>query len=429
MALAGVALGGRYVLDHQIGHGGYGEVWHATDTVLCRPVAVKLLYPRYAQWSEALARFQAEARHAGALSHENIAQVYDYGEPADGRPPYLVMELVDGPSLDTALADGPLDADRTMDIVAQAAAGLQAAHAAGMIHRDVKPANLLLAPGGIIKITDFGVARTVGSLSVTATGELIGTPGYLAPERVAGEQATPASDLYSLGMVAYECLAGAPPFTGTPLVVALAHRERPLPPLPSSVAAGVSAFVIRLTAKDPAWRPDAAEVAVWAGLLRDGVGAGPAAVHIWPDPSPGPPPAAGRLRRRSFLAYACVAVAAIIVIVLASVIGFASTPHRASARPSSPSATSRPSGIAARAPSRPGTSPARQPAVRLSPVAQQEPASDARAVPTAKPGHARGHGLGKGQSDGTGNGNDQGNGNGNAQGTVNGNGNGNGQGV
>ncbi len=265
MALAGVALGGRYVLDHQIGHGGYGEVWHATDTVLGRPVAVKLLYPRYAQWSEALARFQAEARHAGALSHENIAQVYDYGEAADGRPPYLVMELIDGPSLEGALADGPLDACRTMDIVAQAAAGLQAAHEAGMIHRDVKPANLLLAPGGIIKITDFGVARTVGSLPVTATGELIGTPGYLAPERVAGEQATPASDLYSLGMVAYECLAGAPPFAGTPLVVALAHRDRPLPPLPSSVAAGVSAFVLRLTAKDPAWRPDgAAEVAVWA---------------------------------------------------------------------------------------------------------------------------------------------------------------------
>ena len=191
--------------------------------------------PGYAQRSEALARFQAEARHAGALSHENIAQIYDYGDPADGQPPFLVMELVDGPSLESVLADGPLDSSRTMDVVAQAAAGLQAAHAAGMIHRDIKPGNLLLAPGGTVKITDFGIAHTVGSTPVTATGELIGTPGYLAPERVAGEQATPSSDLYSLGMVAYECLAGAPPFTGTALVVALAQRDRPLPPLPPSV--------------------------------------------------------------------------------------------------------------------------------------------------------------------------------------------------
>ena len=294
MALAGAVLGGRYVLEEQIGNGGYGEVWRATDTVLSRPVAVKLLHPRYTQRSEALARFRAEARHAGGLSHENIAQVFDYVEPADGQPPYLVMELVDGPSLETVLAGGPLDDSRTMDIVAQAAAGLQAAHAAGMIHRDIKPANLLLAPGGTVKITDFGIAHTIGSAPVTASGELVGTPGYLAPERAMGEQATPASDLYSLGMVAYECLAGAPPFRGTALEVALAHRDRPLPPLPPSVAAGVCALVMRLAAKDPARRlDDAAEVAVWAGLLRDGVGVGD--LQMWPDPRPaarrGPVPA------------------------------------------------------------------------------------------------------------------------------------------
>src|SRR5271169_2235337 len=117
MALAGAVLGGRYVLDQQIGNGGYGEVWHATDTVLSRAVAVKLLHPRYAQRGEALARFQAEARHAGALSHQNIARVYDYGEPAAGRPPYLVMELVNGPSLEAVLAGGPLDASQTMHII------------------------------------------------------------------------------------------------------------------------------------------------------------------------------------------------------------------------------------------------------------------------------------------------------------------------
>jgi len=209
MAQAGAALGERYVLDEHVGDGGYGEVWRATDTALSRPVAVKLLHPRYTQRSEALARFRAEARLAGGLSQENIAQVFDYGEPADGQPPYLVMELVDGPSLEAVLAGGPLRSSRVMDIVAQAAAGLQAAHAAGMIHRDIKPANLLLAPDGTVKITDFGIAHTIGSAPVTATGELIGTPGYLAPERAEGEQATPASDLYSLGMVAYECLAGA----------------------------------------------------------------------------------------------------------------------------------------------------------------------------------------------------------------------------
>jgi eukaryotic-like serine/threonine-protein kinase len=125
MALAGAVLGGRYVLDQQIGAGGYSEVWHATDTVLLRPVAVKLLHPRYVGRSEALARFQAEARHAGALSHQNIARIYDYGEAAGGLPPYLVMELVDGPSLETVLEGGPLDASRTMGVIAQAAAGLQ----------------------------------------------------------------------------------------------------------------------------------------------------------------------------------------------------------------------------------------------------------------------------------------------------------------
>ncbi len=144
------------------------------------------------------------------------------------------MELVAGASLETVLAGGPLDATRTMDIVAQAAAGLQAAHAAGMVHRDIKPGNLLLTPRGTVKITDFGIAHTVDAASVTATGELIGTPAYLAPERAMGERAGPPSDLYSLGIVAYECLTGARPFPGTPLEVALAHRDRPLPPLPPS---------------------------------------------------------------------------------------------------------------------------------------------------------------------------------------------------
>jgi eukaryotic-like serine/threonine-protein kinase len=189
-------------------------------------VAVKLLHGGYASPGEALARFKAEARHAGALAHENIARVYDYGEPVDGQS-YLVMELVEGPSLASVLAGGPLSAARTMDVVAQVAAGLQAAHSAGLIHRDIKPANILFAPGGAVRITDFGIAHAVGSAPVTATGMVMGTPGYLAPERVAGVQAGPASDLYALSIVAYECLAGSPPFSGGALEVAIAHRDRP----------------------------------------------------------------------------------------------------------------------------------------------------------------------------------------------------------
>ena len=416
MALAGAVLGGRYVLDQQIGNGGYGEVWRATDTLLSRAVAVKLLHPRYAQRGEALARFQAEARHAGALSHQNIARVYDYGKPAAERPPYLVMELVNGPSLEAVLAGGPLDASQTMHIIAQAAAGLQAAHAVGLIHRDVKPANLLLASGGIVKVTDFGIAHTVGEEPVTATGELIGTPGYLAPERLTGEQVTSASDLYALGIVAYECLAGTPPFTGTALEVALAHRDRPLPPLPPSVAADVGAFVMQLTAKDPAWRPDsAADVAVWAGQLRDGLTAGPRN-----GPHPGSVLAssqrlnAARLRRPMVLACASIAIAMIIGLVLASVIGFAA-PHPAAAP--APSGHSPGSGVVAQPAARPSTSPGRPPVG--SPAAQPETVSNAAVAPVVaitshshEQGHGHGRGTGKvnGQGHGTGKVNGQGHG-------------------
>jgi serine/threonine-protein kinase len=381
-------------------------------------VAVKLLHPLYTQRSEALARFRAEARHAGGLSHENIAQVFDYVEPADGQPPYLVMELVDGPSLETLLTGGPLDDSRTMDIVAQAAAGLQAAHAAGMIHRDIKPPNLLLAPGGTVKITDFGIAHTIGSVPVTASGELVGTPGYLAPERAMGEQATPASDLYSLGMVAYECLAGTPPFRGTALEVALAHRDRPLPPLPPTVAAEVCALVMRLTAKDPARRlDDTAEVAVWAGLLRDGVGA--AVLQMWPD-QPGQPHAAGLFQRRTILAYACVVVAAVVVVVLASVIGFAATRGPVTAAPASPPShgggvTTPPASSPARTPAR---SPGRPPAA--SPVTQPGPGTVVPAVAVANP--VPGHGRGGGNGRGNGNRPDEGNANGQSKGNGNGQG-------
>ena len=268
-------LAGRYRMDSPIASGGVGEVWRAFDLVLDRPVAVKVLRSEYAGQRQALDRFRAEARHAGSLSHPAIAQIYDYGEEGDTRTPYLVMELVDGPSLADVLDAGPLDAGSTMEVLAQAAAGLEAAHEAGLVHRDVKPGNLLIAPGGQVKITDFGIAHAAGSVPITRTGMVVGTPSYLAPERAAGGPASPASDLYSLGIVGYECLSGAPPFSGMPLEVAAAHQHRELPPLPPSVPAGAAWLIAGLTAKDPANRPPSAAVAAEQAVrVRDSITGG-----------------------------------------------------------------------------------------------------------------------------------------------------------
>jgi serine/threonine protein kinase len=411
-------LAGRYVLDEPIGAGGYCEVWRATDTVLTRQVAVKLLHAGYASQGEALARFKAEARHAGALSHENIARVYDYGEPADG-PSYLVMELVDGPSLADLLARGPLGVRPTLDMVAQVAAGLRAAHTGGLIHRDIKPANILFTPGGGVRITDFGIAHAVGSTPVTSTGMVMGTPGYIAPERVSGAQAGPASDLYALGIVAYECLTGSQPFRGGALDVAIAHRDRPLPPLPVSVPAEVAAFVMTLTAKDPAWRPaSAGEVADQAGRLRDELlSQGHSARPVPSLALEGPPLTAADdvltppRRRRRPLALAVLTLAALTCLVLISVTGFASGPHPGGSpsHPSSrapsqaaPAVTASPSGSA---------SPSVSQSVKASPSASPSVSSDASTsgtsstgtatdTATAPPGqrhHKKGHGNGNAQ--------------------------------
>jgi eukaryotic-like serine/threonine-protein kinase len=280
MTMAATLLGGRYLLDEQIGAGAFSEVWRASDTVLARPVAVKLLHASHVGQPDIRARFRAEAHYAGLVSHENITRVYDYDEPSHGQS-YLVMELIDGPSLAAVLAAGPLGAAQTMDVVAQVAAGLQAAHSAGLIHRDIKPTNIVFTGEGTARITDFGIAHLAGSAPLTATGMVLGTADYLAPERITGAQAQPSSDLYSLGIMAYECLAGARPFSGTPLQIAIAHRDCPLPPLPVSLPAEVAAFVGMLTAKDPAARPASADdVACHARRLRDQHG--PAAIGTRP---------------------------------------------------------------------------------------------------------------------------------------------------
>lgn len=265
MARTEALLSGRYRLESHIATGSVGEVWRGVDEVLDRHVAIKLLRPEFTQHEETLARFRAEARHASSLSHPSIAKVYDYSE--DGQPA-LVLELVDGHSLAELLKSGPLGAADVMEVVAQTAAGLQAAHTAGLVHRDIKPGNLLLSNDGTVKITDFGIAHVLGAAPITRTGMLVGTPAYLAPERVAGQRATAASDLYSLGIVAYECLAGRPPFTGTPMDVALSQQRLALPELPDTVPPEVTALVAALTAKDPARRPaSGTEVAHFAGKL------------------------------------------------------------------------------------------------------------------------------------------------------------------
>ncbi len=266
----GSMLGLRYRLEYRIGSGGYSEVWRAHDTVLDRPVALKLLRPGRTGIDEAIVRFRSEAQLAGRLSHVNVARVYDFCDSQQPVPPYLVMELIDGPSLSQVIDHGPMSAGRTMDVLAQAASGLQAAHSAGLVHRDIKPANLMLAPGGVVKITDFGLSHTLNSAPITSTGLLIGTPAYFAPERAGGARATPAGDLYSLGVVGYECLAGDVPFTGSPLEVAAAHRELAFPPLPASVPPQIAQFIAQLTAKDPAARPASAQDVAWqAAQLRD----------------------------------------------------------------------------------------------------------------------------------------------------------------
>jgi serine/threonine-protein kinase len=281
LSLNAEVLASRYQLESLIASGGMGSVWRAVDLVLDRPVAVKLLRTELAQHPDTIARFRAEARHAAGLSHPAIAQVYDFGDASGDKPAFLVMELIDGPPLTDLIARGALPAAEVLDIIAQVAGGLAVAHAAGVVHRDIKPGNLLIDRSGLVKITDFGVAYAAGSAPLTRTGTLIGTPAYLAPERISGQPAGPASDLYSLGMVAYECLSGQVPFTGTAMEIALAHRLQSLPPLPSSVPPEVDRLISDLTARDPAYRPpSAADVASRAAALANAIrrgGMGPGA--------------------------------------------------------------------------------------------------------------------------------------------------------
>ena len=249
----------RYQPIEQIGTGGMATVWRARDTLLGRFVAIKRLIPHLADDPKAADRFKREAQSSARLSHPGIVTVFDSGEDAEG--PFIVQELVEGTTLAGYLSKtGPLGPERVIDIVSQVASALDHAHGLGVIHRDVKPANLILEPGGRVRLADFGIARTVDdAATITASGELVGTITYLAPEILAGDPATVASDVYSLGAVTYELLSGRPPYRAdTPAAMIEAVRRAEVPDLhgiaPDEMAAAVSAAM----SKDPAARPETA---------------------------------------------------------------------------------------------------------------------------------------------------------------------------
>ena len=246
--------GGRYRLVKRIAIGGMGEVWEAKDDVILRSVAIKILKPEYMGDPGFLERFRTEARHAAKVNHEGIADVYDYGE--DSGNAFLVMELVPGESLATILEkEKSLAPNRVLDIVSQTARALHEAHVAGLVHRDIKPGNLLITPSGEVKITDFGIARVADQVSLTATGQVMGTVQYLAPEQATGKPATPSTDVYSLGVVAYEAITGKRPFTGdTQMAIALAQINEPPPAMDESIDEAIRQLILDCLQKRPGER-------------------------------------------------------------------------------------------------------------------------------------------------------------------------------
>ncbi|MCZ7436241.1 protein kinase [Micromonospora sp. WMMC241] len=301
MLTSGVVLSDRYRLDERIATGGMGAVWRSTDTLLGREVAVKVLLPSLLADPEFTTRFHAEARMLAALRHPGIVQVHDFGSATladDSRISYLVMEYVDGKPLTGWVRHaGRLDPASTMSVVGQAAQALHAAHLAGIVHRDVKPGNLLVKRDGTVVLVDFGLARARTMAGLTAAHMVLGTASYMSPEQAAGQPVSPVTDVYALGAVAYFCLTGRPPFDGdSPLQVAMRHVEDEPPPLPPATPPAVVEVVRRALAKSPRDRfPTAAALAEAAQDARDATLAG---VPVPPRPpwavgGPATPAAAG----------------------------------------------------------------------------------------------------------------------------------------
>lgn len=272
----GSIIGARYRLTRHIAAGGMGRVWEAHDDVLDRTVAVKVLHPQFSGDTEFVTRFRAEAKMTARVQHGNVAQVYDYGEISDDATQplsYLVMEFVRGEPLSEVLRRSPrLPEQHVLDVLEQTSRALQAAHGLGLVHRDVKPGNIMITPAGQVKLTDFGIAKAMGEAAVTQTGMIIGTAHYIAPEQAMGEDASPAGDVYSLAVVGYECLAGRRPFTAdTPLAIAMAHVRDEPPALPEDVSPNMRQLIAYGMAKNPRERySDGSAFAAAAASVRHG---------------------------------------------------------------------------------------------------------------------------------------------------------------
>jgi eukaryotic-like serine/threonine-protein kinase len=306
----------RYTVEKTLGQGGMATVELAEDTQLRRKVAVKRLVAALADDKVFQERFFREARMAAALSHPNLVAVYDVGEE-DGLP-YIVMEYVEGETLAELMArEGPVQPGRAVDLLLQACAGLEHAHAAGLVHRDIKPQNVLVRSDGVVKIADFGIARTMHATQLTQVGTILGTAAYLAPEQASGDPVTAAADIYSLGAVAYELLSGRTPYDFQTLTELVVKQQEPPPPL--AQAPELDAPVRRCLAYDPEDRPRSA-----AELARELVAASP-------EPPTEPLPAAQvtaatevmapsrtiHISRRALLALAALVAAAVIALGLA----------------------------------------------------------------------------------------------------------------
>jgi serine/threonine protein kinase len=304
-------LAGRYRLETPIGRGGMGEVWRATDTVLGRQVAVKTIDLRSLPDESGAARFEREAQVTAAMSHPNIVTVHDSG--VEEHTAYLVMELLPGPSLAERIQQGPLPVPEVEEIGRQVAAALDAAHAKGLVHRDIKPGNIVHASDGRVRVLDFGITQlgeSTGAQALTATHTVMGTAEYLAPEQALGGRVDGRADLYALGCVLYALLAGRPPFRGpTPVATMMMHANDPVPDvreLRPETPDWLAGLVASLLAKDPADRPEGAasvvtaleDHAVPASAPTVVLAAGGATRRMDPAPVP-PPPTPEPGRRRS----------------------------------------------------------------------------------------------------------------------------------